>query len=100
VTSYQRKTCASSLRKTSASTLNGTGGLKANCGLSWQVIHTGSVRQKFTPILIFVGDVCGKSEEAIEFSFPVFGHAPDGAKAVETKVTSSCAMAKARSQTK
>jgi predicted 3-demethylubiquinone-9 3-methyltransferase (glyoxalase superfamily) len=45
------------------------GWLEDKYGLSWQVIHTGenSIEQKFTPILMFVGHVCGKAEEAINF---------------------------------
>jgi predicted 3-demethylubiquinone-9 3-methyltransferase (glyoxalase superfamily) len=38
-------------------------------GLSWQVMFVGDrpVKQKITPTLMFVGDVCGKAEEAINF---------------------------------
>ena len=41
--------------------------------------------QKFTPVLMFVGNVCGKAEEAIKFYVSVFRNAPDGAKTGETK---------------
>ncbi len=38
-------------------------------GLSWQIMHAGDreVGQRITPSLMFVGDVCGKAEEAITF---------------------------------
>lgn len=38
-------------------------------GLSWQIIYTGGseIKQKITPVFMFVGDVCGKAEEAIKF---------------------------------
>ena len=43
-------------------------------GVSWQIMHVGDapVAQKITPSLLFVGDVCGKTEEAIEFYTSVF----------------------------
>ncbi|MES3006110.1 MAG: VOC family protein [Patescibacteria group bacterium] len=43
-------------------------------GLSWQVMYVGEseVVQKITPVLMFVGDVCGKAEEAIGFYTSVF----------------------------
>ena len=43
-------------------------------GLSWQVMHTGDgeTRQRLTPFLMFVGDVCGRAEEAITFYTSVF----------------------------
>jgi predicted 3-demethylubiquinone-9 3-methyltransferase (glyoxalase superfamily) len=43
-------------------------------GLSWQVIFAGKseIKQRFTPALLFVGDVCGKTEEAINFYTSVF----------------------------
>jgi predicted 3-demethylubiquinone-9 3-methyltransferase (glyoxalase superfamily) len=63
------------------------GWLEDKYGLSWQVIYAGgsSIRQKFTPILMFVGNVCGKAEEAINFYASVFKSAPDGARIGETK---------------
>ncbi len=63
------------------------GWLEDRYGLSWQVIHAGesSVRQKLTPALMFVGEVCGKAEEAINFYVSVFKSAPDGARTEETK---------------
>ncbi len=43
-------------------------------GLSWQVIFAGEAEfaQKITPVLLFVGDVCGKAEEAVKFYTEVF----------------------------
>lgn len=43
-------------------------------GLSWQIMHTGDreVSQRITPTLMFVGEVCGKAEEAIAFYTSVF----------------------------
>jgi predicted 3-demethylubiquinone-9 3-methyltransferase (glyoxalase superfamily) len=47
-------------------------------GLSWQVMHTGDedIQQRIAPSLMFVGDVCGKAEEAMSFYTTVF---PDSA---------------------
>ena len=63
------------------------GWLEDRYGLSWQVIYTGgrSIHQKFTPALMFVGNLCGKAEEAIDFYASVFRGAPDGAKTENTK---------------
>ena len=46
-------------------------------GLSWQIIFFGGadVKQKITPVIMFVGDVCGKAEEAINFWASVFREA-------------------------
>lgn len=43
-------------------------------GLSWQVIFVGEseIKQKITPVLLFVGAVCGKAEEAVNFYASVF----------------------------
>jgi predicted 3-demethylubiquinone-9 3-methyltransferase (glyoxalase superfamily) len=43
-------------------------------GLSWQVMHVGDqeIEQHITPTLMFVGDVCGKTEEAVNFYASVF----------------------------
>jgi predicted 3-demethylubiquinone-9 3-methyltransferase (glyoxalase superfamily) len=42
-------------------------------GVSWQVIHTeGALTQRIMPALMFVGDACGKAEEAIGFYTSVF----------------------------
>jgi len=43
-------------------------------GLSWQVMFAGEreIKQRITPTLMFVGDVCGKAEEAIHFYASLF----------------------------
>jgi predicted 3-demethylubiquinone-9 3-methyltransferase (glyoxalase superfamily) len=63
------------------------GWLEDKYGVSWQVIHTpaGAMGQKLTPALMFVGKVCGKAEEAIEFYQSVFRNAPDGARPEKTE---------------
>jgi predicted 3-demethylubiquinone-9 3-methyltransferase (glyoxalase superfamily) len=63
------------------------GWLEDRYGLSWQVIHagTGFALQKLTPVLLFVGNVCGKAEEAINFYVSVFQGAPSGSSLGETK---------------
>jgi predicted 3-demethylubiquinone-9 3-methyltransferase (glyoxalase superfamily) len=50
------------------------GWLQDRYGLSWQVMFMGDreIKQKITPTLMFVGDVCGKAEEAINFYASVF----------------------------
>ena len=55
------------------------GWLEDKYGVSWQVIHAGGapVLQKFTPVLMFVGNACGKAEEAMNFYAAVFKNAPD-----------------------
>jgi predicted 3-demethylubiquinone-9 3-methyltransferase (glyoxalase superfamily) len=64
------------------------GWLEDRYGLSWQVSVGGmDIQQKITPMLMFVGKVCGKAEEAISFYTTVFGSAPDAADARETKAT-------------
>jgi predicted 3-demethylubiquinone-9 3-methyltransferase (glyoxalase superfamily) len=47
-------------------------------GLSWQVIFAGEsgMKQRITPVLMFVGKVCGKTEEAVNFYVEVFKNAP------------------------
>ena len=49
-------------------------------GLSWQVMFMGDreITQKITPVLMFVGKVCGKAEEAINFYASVFDNAEVG----------------------
>jgi len=49
-------------------------------GLSWQVMHSSDleIKQKITPTLMFVGDQCGKAEEAIEFYTTIFEHSKVG----------------------
>jgi len=46
-------------------------------GLSWQVIYAGNneIKQKITPVLMFVGTVCGKTEAAVTFYTSVFHNA-------------------------
>ena len=49
-------------------------------GLSWQVMFTGDrvIKQRHYPTLMFVGDVCGKAEEAINFYASLFHNAKVG----------------------
>ena len=53
------------------------GWIEDQYGLSWQVIYAGNtnIQQKITPVLMFVGTVCGKTEEAVTFYTSVFHHA-------------------------
>ncbi len=45
-------------------------------GVSWQVILVEEpFQQKFVPALMFVGDVCGKAEEAVHFYTSLFAEA-------------------------
>ena len=62
------------------------GWLDDKYGLSWQVIHVAGtpVLQKVVPILMFVGDVCGKAEDAINYYVSVFNDA-ENARAGNTK---------------
>ena len=49
------------------------GWIQDRFGVSWQVIHTeGDFEQRITPVLMFVGDVCGRAEEAVGFYASVF----------------------------
>ena len=49
------------------------GWIQDKYGVSWQVIHTeGDFHQRIMPALMFVGDQCGKAEEAIGFYASVF----------------------------
>ncbi len=59
------------------------GWLEDKYGLSWQVILAGEreMKQRITPVLMFVGTVCGKTEEAINFYAEVFKNSPAGAVA-------------------
>ena len=43
-------------------------------GLTWQVIYSGghAIQQKITPFMMFVGPVCGKAEEAVNYYASVF----------------------------
>jgi predicted 3-demethylubiquinone-9 3-methyltransferase (glyoxalase superfamily) len=56
------------------------GWLQDKYGLSWQVMFMGErkIKQKITPTLMFVGKVCGKAEEAINFYASVFHNARVG----------------------
>jgi predicted 3-demethylubiquinone-9 3-methyltransferase (glyoxalase superfamily) len=55
------------------------GWIQDKYGLSWQVMFMGDskmkLKQKITPMLLFVGDVCGKAEEAINFYISIFSNA-------------------------
>lgn len=57
------------------------GWLEDKYGLSWQVILVAEsqMKQRITPALMFVGSVCGKTEEAIHFYAEVFKNAGGGA---------------------
>jgi predicted 3-demethylubiquinone-9 3-methyltransferase (glyoxalase superfamily) len=46
-------------------------------GLSWQLVYSGEagLKQKITPVITFVGKVCGKAEEAVNFWASVFRQA-------------------------
>jgi len=50
------------------------GWIEDKYGLSWQVIYAGTndIQQAITPVLMFVGAVCGKTEEAVTFYTSVF----------------------------
>lgn len=57
------------------------GWLMDKFGLSWQIMYNGgkSVSQKIAPALMFVGEQCGKAEEAIRYYASVFsGASVDG----------------------
>lgn len=56
------------------------GWIQDKYGLSWQIMYMGDrpIKQKITPFLMFVGDVCGKAEEAINFYASVFHNAKVG----------------------
>jgi predicted 3-demethylubiquinone-9 3-methyltransferase (glyoxalase superfamily) len=51
------------------------GWLADRYGVNWQIIHAGEreIKQRITPVLMFVGAVCGRAEEAINFYTAVFG---------------------------
>lgn len=49
------------------------GWLEDRFGVSWQlIINEGEFEQKFIPSLLFVNEVCGRAEEAIDFYTKVF----------------------------
>ncbi len=50
------------------------GWLKDKFGVSWQIMHDGGMDvQRITPSLLFVGDACGKAEEAMKLYCSLFG---------------------------
>jgi predicted 3-demethylubiquinone-9 3-methyltransferase (glyoxalase superfamily) len=58
------------------------GWIQDKYGLSWQLTLTnaeGEQRPVIIPFLLFVGDVCGKAEEASDFYLSIFNHAKRGA---------------------
>jgi predicted 3-demethylubiquinone-9 3-methyltransferase (glyoxalase superfamily) len=58
------------------------GWLEDKYGLSWQVILTGEreMKQRIVPVLMFVGRICGKTEEAVNFYAEAFRDSPGGAE--------------------
>src|SRR4030042_4776078 len=52
------------------------GWVKDKYGLSWQIIYASGadVKQKITPVIMFVGNVGGKAEEAVKFWTSVLPH--------------------------
>jgi predicted 3-demethylubiquinone-9 3-methyltransferase (glyoxalase superfamily) len=50
------------------------GWLQDRYGLSWQLFYTGEApgKLKIKPVIMFVGEVCGKAEEAIHFWMSTF----------------------------
>lgn len=57
------------------------GWIQDKYGLTWQLMLTNSIeaaRPKIVPSLLFVGDVCGRTEEAIELYLSIFQHAKLG----------------------
>jgi len=57
------------------------GWLQDKYGVSWQLILTnpeGDPRPPIVPLFLFVGDVCGKAEEAINFYLSVFKNSKQG----------------------
>lgn len=58
------------------------GWLEDKYGLSWQVILASEheIKQRIVPVLMFVGRVCGKAEEAVSSYAEVFKNSPAGAE--------------------
>lgn len=56
------------------------GWIQDKYGLSWQIMFMGDVKvkQKITPTMMFVGDVCGKAQEAINFYTSIFHNSQVG----------------------
>ena len=50
------------------------GWLQDKYGLSWQILYSSGAgaKRKITPVIMFVGNVCGKAEEAVKFWTSVF----------------------------
>jgi predicted 3-demethylubiquinone-9 3-methyltransferase (glyoxalase superfamily) len=63
------------------------GWLEDKYGLSWQIMIAGgeALSQRITPALLFVGNVCGRTEEAINFYTSVFLGFPDKTNSENTK---------------
>lgn len=60
------------------------GWIQDQFGLSWQLILSkpeGEMRPKIIPSLLFVGDICGKAEEAIGHYTSLFNNSKTGLKA-------------------
>ncbi len=55
------------------------GWLEDKYGLSWQFYYTEKATQKIIPTLMFVGENCGKAEEAVDLYTQVFGASGIGA---------------------
>ena len=65
------------------------GWLADRYGVNWQIIHAGDwpIKQRITPVLMFVGAGAGKAEEAINFYTSVFaGSGGSGASKVDMTV--------------
>lgn len=65
------------------------GWLQDRYGVSWQLILTdpaGEPRPEILPSLLFVGAVCGKAEEAINFYLSVFRDAPFNPARLESRM--------------
>jgi predicted 3-demethylubiquinone-9 3-methyltransferase (glyoxalase superfamily) len=72
------------------------GWIQDKYGVSWQLILTnpeGEPRPDIIPSLLFVGDVCGKAEEAIKFYLSVFKDAPGGSSKQGAMVPYTAGMA-------
>lgn len=56
------------------------GWIQDRFGLSWQILSSGgrAIEQRITPVLLFVGNVCGKADEAVHFYTSVFHDAKVG----------------------
>lgn len=55
------------------------GWLQDKYGLSWQLITAmGEIKQTIIPSIMFVGNLAGKAEEAIDFYTSIFSEAPGG----------------------